>query len=609
MAFNLGYRKICDGGQGRSGCAILRLDRHSLDHRTNKTCKSCCIHMLTQLLIFNASLNASFEGIQRPVAQARYMSRDRVVFDRAGQHRSRDHTTMWSAATSEILGRIAKNAGQCLERIGLFKCSRSRDAHVILVPHQRLPIELKLRVECRVEALGRNPHCGRQVGDRRTLVAEPPESLRSFLQHGASIKGTGAAARAWGGLKNFHSDHSRIGSPGALFTNDHCDYRGTRSMSLPDISHASARIDAVIDKALVEKRIVGAVVLTALDGQPIYRRAAGLCDLAGGKPMAEDAIFRLASITKPITTAAALRLVEEGRLDLHSPITNWLPDFRPALTNGTRPEITVHHLLTHTSGLGYSFLEPHDGPYHALNVSDGLDQPGLSLEENLSRLQAAPLSFAPGTGWRYSLGLDVLGAILEKVEGRSLRDIVADKVTGPLGLADTDFSVADTSRLALAYADGDPEPVAMNDRTEVPIFGTTARFAPSRILNSDSYPSGGAGMAGTASDVLRFLETIRLGGGSILTAETVQMMATDHVGVHAETQGPGWGFGYGSAVLVDPKATGTPQAAGTLQWGGAYGHSWFVDRSNRLTVIALTNTAFEGMSGAFPVDIRNAVYG
>lgn len=378
-------------------------------------------------------------------------------------------------------------------------------------------------------------------------------------------------------------------------------------MSLSGIS--PARIDAAIDKALADRRIVGAVVLVAQGGDIVHRRAAGHLDREAGVAMREDAIFRLASITKPIVAAATLRLVEEGRLDLDAPVTAWLPDFRPALPDGTVPEIRLRHLLTHTAGLSYGFLEPADSAYHRLKVSDGLDQPGLTLHDNLSRLAAAALAFAPGTGWRYSLGLDVLGGVLERVEGRGLADIVRDRVTAPLGLADTGFAVRDAGRLAKPYADGTPEPVAMTDGMRVPFFDTVATFAPSRILDAASYPSGGAGMAGTAGDVLTFLEAIRTGGAPILRAETVERMASDQVGAEAETQGPGWGFGHGWAVLVDPAPTGTPQAAGTLQWGGAYGHSWFVDRANALTVVALTNTAFEGMSGAFPAEIRDAVYG
>lgn len=370
-----------------------------------------------------------------------------------------------------------------------------------------------------------------------------------------------------------------------------------------------ARLDRAIDTATTEKRIVGTVVLVAKDGEIIYKRAAGLADREAGTAMQEDAIFRLASITKPFVSAAAMRLVEEGRLDLDAPVTKWLPDFRPASPDGSRPDITIRQLLTHTSGLGYSFIEPADGPYHQLNVSDGLDQPGLPLDENLARLSAAPLYFAPGEGWRYSLGIDVLGGVLEKVENRTLAEIVRDTVTAPLDIEDTDFSVRDPSRLVRAYADGNTEPRLMTDGIAVPLMGLDAIFAPSRILDPASYPSGGVGMAGTAGDVLRFLEVIRTGGAPILKPETVQAMVQDQVGPQAETQGPGWGFGYGWAVLTDPTPTGTPQAAGTLQWGGAYGHSWFIDRENDLTVIALTNTAFEGMAGQFVTDIRNAAYG
>ena len=116
-------------------------------------------------------------------------------------------------------------------------------------------------------------------------------------------------------------------------------------------------------------------------------------------------------------------------------------------------------------------------------------------------------------------------------------------------------------------------------------------------------------MVGTADDVMRLLETIRGGGAPLLSDDTVQRMTTDQVGADAQTQGPGWGFGYGGAVLDDPVLAKTPQAKGTLQWGGVYGHAWFVDRSNGWSVVALTNTALEGMSGAFPTQIRDAVYG
>ena len=373
------------------------------------------------------------------------------------------------------------------------------------------------------------------------------------------------------------------------------------------------RIDAAIGRAIADHRLVGAVVLVAEDGKIAYAHAAGLLDREADTPMREDAIFRLASVSKPFVTVAALRLAALGAIALDQPVTRWLPTFRPALPDESRPDITLHHLLTHSSGLSYRFLAPEGSAYHLLDVSDGLDQPGRAMDDNLRRLAQAPLAFAPGTAWRYSLGIDVIGAVLEAATGQTLDVIVRDQVTGPLGLADTGFTVTDRTRLATPYADGADGPVRMDGTITVPLPPQAGEgaisFAPHRIFDPASFRSGGAGMAGTARDLLTFLEVIRTGGGPILARDVVATMMRDHVGPQAETQGPGWGFGYGGAVLVDPAPTGTPQAAGTLQWGGAYGHNWFIDPVNRLSVVLLTNTAFEGMAGQVVVDVRDAVYG
>lgn len=371
----------------------------------------------------------------------------------------------------------------------------------------------------------------------------------------------------------------------------------------------SARLDTVIERAIAERRIVGAVVLVARDGRLVYRRATGFADREAGAPMRENAIFRFASVSKPIVTAAFMRLVEEGRLSPEDPVTRHLPGFRPRLADGSVPAITLHQLATHSSGLSYRLLEPAGSIYHSLNISDGLDQPGLGLAENLQRLAKAPLAFPPGTGWRYSLGIDVLGGAMEAATGEALPALVERLVTGPLGMADTGFSVSDPSRLAAAYADGKPAPTRIADDEAVPLYEGGVRFTPSRIFDTKSFASGGAGMAGTAHDLLRFLDAVRGGGAPILKPATVAAMMRAQIGPQAATQGPGWGFGYGWAVLVDPRAAGTPQSAGALQWGGAYGHNWFVDPERKLTVVALTNTAFEGMSGPFTIEVRDAIYG
>jgi CubicO group peptidase (beta-lactamase class C family) len=381
---------------------------------------------------------------------------------------------------------------------------------------------------------------------------------------------------------------------------------------VPQLQIVRTDIDAALTNALTENRIVGAVVLIAHDGEIVYEHADGFANRESGIRMRSDALFRLSSVTKPFVSAAAMALVERGQLSLDVPIERWLPEFRPALPSGAMPEITVRHLLTHTAGLDYRFQQPADGPYARANVSDGFDQPGLSMAENMRRIASAPLVNPPDTKWQYSVAIDVLGAVMEKAAGLSLPGIVAEKITSPLGLTETSFIVRDANRLAVPYANVAPIPKRMADGDVVPYFnGAGFIFTPSRAFNLDSYPSGGVGMIGSAGEVLRFLETIRRGGSPILSRDsTAQMMRNQNAHLPPELQGPapGWGFGFGGSVLVDPAAAGSPQSRGTWQWGGAYGHTWFVDPVRKLTVVALTNTALEGLAGRFPIDLRDAIY-
>ncbi|MDR3634072.1 MAG: serine hydrolase [Isosphaeraceae bacterium] len=371
-----------------------------------------------------------------------------------------------------------------------------------------------------------------------------------------------------------------------------------------------SRVDAAIDRALTEKRIVGAVVLVARDGRVVYHRAAGLADRETARPMREDAVFRLASMTKPIVSAAALVLVEQGKLGLDDPVTRWLPDFRPRLDDGREPTIAVRQLLTHTAGLSYGFLETQNGPYHRARVSDGLDQPGRSATDNLRRIASVSLAYPPGSAWRYSVATDVLGEVVARAGGKPLPEVVATLVTGPLGMNDTAFTVRDASRLAVPYADGAAGPVRMGETQLVPFgSGEGFRYSPGRVFDPASFPSGGAGMVGTASDFLVFLEALRTGGGAVLKPDTTRSMTTSQTGtLTGVADGPGWGFGFGMAVLTDPATARSPHSVGTFKWGGAYGHNWFVDPVRRLTVVILTNTAVEGMSGRFPTEVRDALY-
>ena len=374
----------------------------------------------------------------------------------------------------------------------------------------------------------------------------------------------------------------------------------------PDAALA-ARLDPIVDAALSEGRIAGAVVLAARGGSMAYARAAGLADVEAGRAMTPDAIFRASSLTKPIVTAAFLSLVEDEVMGFDDPVIRWLPDFQPKL-DGQVPTITLRQLLTHTGGLSYGFMQPDDGPYLKLGVSDGMDQPGLGFPEQLRRVTEAGLFFPPGAAWLYSVGMDVLGAAIEAATAKTLPQVVAERVTDKLGLADTGFSVSDLTRLAAAYADG-PPPKKMGETHTVAFAELSGiKFAPDRIFTPGSFPSGGAGMACSATDFMVFLEAIRTGGAPILSQATASAMMTNQTGGHLiVTSGPGVGFGFGGAVITDATVAASPLPNGAWMWGGVYGHSWFVDPERELSFVLMTNTSTEGMSGQLSQELMAAV--
>ncbi|MBN3042843.1 beta-lactamase family protein [Pectobacterium brasiliense] len=374
----------------------------------------------------------------------------------------------------------------------------------------------------------------------------------------------------------------------------------------------SARIQAVVQQALDDGRLVGAVVLVARNGELIHQQAAGWADRESARPMALDAIFRLASVSKPIVSVAALVLVAQGRLNLDEDITRWMPTFQLRLADGSPVRVIARQLLSHTAGLGYRFFETHaDGPYAQAGVSDGMDASGISLAENLRRIASVPLQYVPGEGWGYSLATDVLGALIERIYGTSLGEAVRQLVTDPLGMHDTGFVVRDPSRLTIAYVNDTPQPHRLTEGEIVsPFEGAIGiAYSPARICDPQAFPSGGAGMAGTAGDLLRLLEALRKGGSVPLPDALIEEMERDQTQGLELPNAPGCGFGLGFSVLRDPLLAGSPESSGTWRWGGAYGHSWFVDRTQGLSVVAFTNTMYEGMSGNFVTELRDAVYG
>jgi CubicO group peptidase (beta-lactamase class C family) len=364
------------------------------------------------------------------------------------------------------------------------------------------------------------------------------------------------------------------------------------------------RIDPVLDRAIAAQKLVGTVVLVARDGKVVYARAAGLADREAKEAVREDTQFRLASMTKPIVSIAALALVDRGKLSLEDPVTKYLPDFRPKLADGREPTITVRQLITHTSGLTYKFLEPADGPYHKAEVADGIAEPGMSATENLRRLASAPLVAEPGKAWAYSLSIDVLGEVVARAGGGTLQQVVEQVVTRPLEMTTTVFTPTDRARVAWPYAAGEP-PVRMTEPYDASENGVIVRFSPARAFDPASYPSGGAGLTGTARDYLRFLEALRTGGAPILRPESARAVNENQLGTASGAAlGPGFGFGFGFGVLLDPAAAKSLRGPGSFGWGGIYGTGFWVDPQAKLSVVIMTNVAGQGIEK----ELEQAIY-
>ncbi len=367
----------------------------------------------------------------------------------------------------------------------------------------------------------------------------------------------------------------------------------------------SKRVDALIDEVIEEERITGAVVLVYQDGQPILEKAAGFADREAAIPVRLDTIFRYASVTKPIVAVTALVMIDKGLLRLEDRVADYLPWFRPKTPDGREAAITIRHLLTHTSGLTYDpalELLP-----EGQRMTLGLGNTDFSLEENFSRHNGIPLAFEPGSRWAYSFATDILGGVIAAVHGDTLEAAVVQHVAGPLSMADARFHVTDPERLAVAYADHPGRPVRMPDPW---VSGDEERwrtvFSPGRIFNPKAFQSGGAGMVGTAQDVMRLLEVLRRDSETLLKPETAKAALSNQIGdIEGE---PGYRFTYVGGLVVDPAAAGTALPQGAIQWGGVYGNTWFIDPAERLTVVSLTNNALEGCTGAYPEMLRAAVY-
>ena len=361
-------------------------------------------------------------------------------------------------------------------------------------------------------------------------------------------------------------------------------------------------IVTLVEDAVERQEVAGAVTLIARLGRVGHLEAVGWRDIADRAPMETDTLFRIASMTKAVTSVAAMQLYESGALMLDDPVSRYVPAFAPVevlapgggLGPPSRP-VTIRHLLTHTSGLSYRFLAPPQlaARYIEAGITDGLAQTPGTVGEMVDRLAALPLLHEPGARFTYSLGVDVLGRVVEVVSGRSLADYMAAEIFEPLGMVDTGFfrDPADADRYATVYAPGSDGLVEVPEAPVTSPDGRTVYSAGYPYDGPRTYHSGGAGLTSTISDYARFLLALlnggELDGARILGRRTVQLMTRDHL-AGLGVPDTGQRFGLGFAISGDPGVTGGPRSAGAFGWLGFFNTVYWVDPEEQLVAIIMT---------------------
>jgi len=357
------------------------------------------------------------------------------------------------------------------------------------------------------------------------------------------------------------------------------------------------RISKVIQQSIDEKRIAGAVTLVARHGHVVWFKAQGMSDREAGKPMRTDSIFRICSMSKPITSVAVMMLYEEGKFLLEDPVSKYLPEFKnpkvlvkpangqPYTIPATR-EITIRDLLRHTSGLTYNWNGELGPLYRDAGVAHGLLPYDGTIGDSVKRLAPLPLLFNPGERFEYSLSVDVLGRLVEVVSGKPFDEFLRTRIFEPLGMKDTYFFPPDTKldRLATAYTYYDGK--GLNRFPDTPITeGTFSYSADYPYKGERKLFSGGAGLNSTAEDYARFCQMMLNGGKwgntRLLSRKTVELMTHDQLGKIGPDQEFGLGFGVEGAKA--PLAElGTP---GTFAWGGFFYTSFSIDPKEELIVV------------------------
>jgi CubicO group peptidase (beta-lactamase class C family) len=386
-----------------------------------------------------------------------------------------------------------------------------------------------------------------------------------------------------------------------------------------------ARIDRHLATYVDDGRLAGWQVVVSRRGKRVHSSTYGLRELEAGLPVEQDTLWRIYSMTKPITSVVAMQLFEEGAFALNDEVAKYLPAFadmrvyrdgpaeKPKTVPATEP-MRMWHLLTHTAGLTYGFTKssPVDEMYR-LAGSDFAQPPGMDLAALCDLWATMPLLFEPGRGWNYSVATDVLGRVCEVLTGKPLDAVFTERVLEPLGMADTRWWVdeADAPRLAALYA---PTP-GTGQAFRYDVIGDTALAKPTWL-------GGGGGLISTAYDYDRFTRMLLSGGElegtRILSPRTLAYMTKNHLpggamltalarGQFAETNYDGMGFGLGFGVLVDPVALKVPASKGEFTWGGAASTAFWVDPLEQITAAFYTQLL---PSSTYPIrsELRSMVY-
>ncbi|GAB4522214.1 MAG: serine hydrolase domain-containing protein [Amphiplicatus sp.] len=360
-----------------------------------------------------------------------------------------------------------------------------------------------------------------------------------------------------------------------------------------------ARIEAVLQEEVDAGKRAGFVAVVVHRGNIVYEAAVGLADRENAVPMSQETRFRIASMTKPLVTAALMQLVEDGKVLLSDPVSRYIPAFAEARvatslnkdasgeipTEPLKRPITVHHVLTHMGGVGYVF--DYETDLGRLYLDNNLYFMEGDLAARVDRLAALPLYEQPGEVWRYSYGTDIAGRIVEVASGQSLEAFMRERLFAPLGMTDTAFFLdeSDFERLAVVYAFDD-------EGRLVPSKG--GDFAPDPNADGFGWASGGAGLLSTARDYARFclmlLNGGELDGARVLSPATVRLMLAPHVPVEAtfdEWRKSKTTFALGGYVIQSPGLTGSTDAPGQWGWGGYYDTSFFISPADDLAIVVM----------------------